>query len=35
LERIYRVLRLFFEVVEDEELLSEDVADDPVILSGS
>jgi len=24
-----------FEVVEDEELLSEDVADDPVILSGS
>jgi len=34
LERIYRVLRLF-EVVEDEELLSEDVADDPVILSGS
>jgi hypothetical protein len=34
LERIYRVLRLF-EVVEDVELESEDVADDPVILSGS
>jgi len=34
LERIYCVLRLF-EAVEDVELESEDVADDPVILSGS